>query len=139
MYLLGHPVQLADTLRLSPMAYFWLLWMTGLNVLSNAIYLRRDCAAKYILLEVFFSFLNIIIFLPVLFLCKPPYFHSAMLFFLQCLQTNVMFHLVNIKSVHTYLDHLIFSDKSVLSVSWLFSHLLLSHSCLSVAFLAMIF
>lgn len=85
MYLLGHPVQLADTLRLSPMAYFWLLWMTGLNVLSNAIYLRRDCAAQYILLEVFFSFLNIIIFLPVLFLCKPPYFPSAMLFFLQCL------------------------------------------------------
>lgn len=50
-----------------------------------------------------------------------------------------MFHLVNIKSVHTYLDHLIFSDKSVFSVAWLFSHLLLSHSCLSVSFLAISF
>lgn len=42
MYLLGHPVQLADTVR--HMAYFWLFSVPRLNVLSEAMSPGRDCA-----------------------------------------------------------------------------------------------
>lgn len=81
VYLLGHPVQLPDTVRLFPMAYFRLFCVPRLNVLSDAMSLGRDCAAWSILLsEVFFSFLNIIIFLLVMSLCKSPSLPSLMLF-----------------------------------------------------------
>ena len=45
MYLLGHPVQLPDAMRLFPMAYFSLFCVPRLNVLSDAISLGRACSA----------------------------------------------------------------------------------------------
>lgn len=118
MYLLGHPVQLADTVR--HMAYFWLFSVPRLNVLSEAMSPGRDCAVQCILLEVFCFFFFPLSPHPSYAPLQPPFFSFMDAIYLQCLQITMMLHLVNIKSAHTYLAHLIFSDKSLLSVPWLF-------------------